>query len=152
MPFADSPEFQRLLAGNDHVDLARVALEIGRDAYPEIDIEAYLEKIRTPRGSCSHPVQARLDVREILGQINWVLFVEEEFRGNRKTTTTRGTAISTKCSIAASEFRSPSRSCTGRWPSNWALAMARASICRCISCCGSTTATKPISSTRFTAA
>lgn len=48
--FADSPEFQRLLAGNDRVDLARVALEIGRDAYPDIDIEAYVERIDAPRG------------------------------------------------------------------------------------------------------
>ena len=33
-PFADSPEFQRLLIGSNRVDLARIALEIGRDAYP----------------------------------------------------------------------------------------------------------------------
>ncbi len=44
-PFADSPEFQRLLAGHDHIDLARAALEIARDAYPEIDIEIYLDRI-----------------------------------------------------------------------------------------------------------
>ena len=60
VPFADSPEFQRLLAGDDHVDLARVALEIGRDAYPEIDIEVYLEKNSSPRGSRA-PFQAGLD-------------------------------------------------------------------------------------------
>ena len=84
--FADSPEFQRLLAGQNQVDLARVALEIGRDAYPEIDIEVL------PRDESSNAWRIRPHARfkpgsiarEILGQINWVLFVEEEFRGNRE--------------------------------------------------------------------
>jgi regulator of sirC expression with transglutaminase-like and TPR domain len=81
-PFADSPEFQRLLADDGPVHLARIALEIARDAYPDLEIEPYLGRIRVladrvrlrcPRGS---------KVRDILGQINWVLFVEEEMRGN----------------------------------------------------------------------
>jgi regulator of sirC expression with transglutaminase-like and TPR domain len=81
-PFADSPEFQRLLADDGPVHLARIALEIARDAYPDLEIESYLGRIqaladrvrlRCPRGS---------KVRDILGQINWVLFVEEEMRGN----------------------------------------------------------------------
>ena len=82
--FADSPEFRRLLAGNDQVNLARVALEIGRDAYPEIEIEAYLEKIQSFADRARSRFKAGSSVREILGQINWVLFVEEEFRGNRE--------------------------------------------------------------------
>lgn len=80
--FAHSPEFQRLLTGEGSVHLARVALEIARDAYPELEIECYLSRIqeladrvrpRCPRGA---------RVRDILGQINWVLYVEEELRGN----------------------------------------------------------------------
>ena len=80
--FAHSPEFRRLLAGEGPVDLARVALEIAGDAYPGLEIESYLARIpelaervrpRCPRGARS---------RDILGQINWVLFVEEELRGN----------------------------------------------------------------------
>jgi regulator of sirC expression with transglutaminase-like and TPR domain len=82
--FADSPEFRRLLAGNDRVNLARVALEIGRDAYPDIDIEAYLQKIQRFADRARSRFKADSSVRAILGQINWVLFVEEEFRGNRE--------------------------------------------------------------------
>ncbi len=82
VPFSDSPEFQRLLTGDDQVDLARIALEIGRDAYPEIDIEAYLARIDQLADRASTRFQPGSNAREILGQINWVLFVEEEFRGN----------------------------------------------------------------------
>jgi regulator of sirC expression with transglutaminase-like and TPR domain len=83
-PFADSPEFQRLLAGNGHVDLARIALEIGRDAYPEIDIEAYLVRIHHLADRARTRFRPGSGAREILGQINWVLFIEEEFRGNQE--------------------------------------------------------------------
>ena len=81
--FANSPEFQRLLAGNDQVNLARVALEIGHDAYPDIEIEAYLEKIQSFADRARSRIKAGSKVQAILGQINWVLFVEEEIRGNR---------------------------------------------------------------------
>jgi regulator of sirC expression with transglutaminase-like and TPR domain len=83
-PFADSPEFRRLVAGECPVDLARIALEIAGDAYSGLEIDAYLARIvelservrpRCPRGA---------GVRDVLGQINWVLYVEEELRGNQE--------------------------------------------------------------------
>jgi regulator of sirC expression with transglutaminase-like and TPR domain len=81
--FADSPEFQRLLGGRQDIDLARVALEIARDAYPEVVPAPYLARIDAlasrARARC-----AEVDpLRKVLGQINWVLFVEEGFHGNR---------------------------------------------------------------------
>jgi regulator of sirC expression with transglutaminase-like and TPR domain len=81
-PFDDSPEFQRLLAGDGPVDLARIALEIARDAYPDLEIEPYLDRIQelADRVRLRCPIGSK--VREILGQINWVLYVEEEMRGN----------------------------------------------------------------------
>ncbi len=82
--FADSPEFRLLLAGSAQVNLARIALEIARDAYPEIDVEAYLQKIQNFADRARGRFIAGAKVREILGQINWVLFVEEEFRGNQE--------------------------------------------------------------------
>jgi regulator of sirC expression with transglutaminase-like and TPR domain len=82
--FADSPEFQRLLNGNDDVNLVRVALEIGLDAYPDMEIEAYLDKIEGFADRARSRIKAGSKVPAILGQINWVLFVEEEFRGNRE--------------------------------------------------------------------
>jgi regulator of sirC expression with transglutaminase-like and TPR domain len=83
-PFAQSPEFRRLLDGAPRVALARIALEIAADTYPDLDIESYLARIAAMaeriRPRC--PRSAR--VRDVLGQINWVLFVEEELRGNRE--------------------------------------------------------------------
>jgi regulator of sirC expression with transglutaminase-like and TPR domain len=82
--FADSPEFRRLVAGDDQVNLARVALEIGRDVYPDIEIQAYLERIQRFAERARDRVKTGSTIQAILGQINWVLFVEEEFRGNRE--------------------------------------------------------------------
>lgn len=78
-----SPEFARLLSGDPQVDLARVALEIARDQNPEVDVEHSLKQIdnlaRRIRDRC--PTQAKSTT--ILSQINWALFVEDGFHGNR---------------------------------------------------------------------
>ena len=85
-PFAHNPEFRRLLgpqpAPGWKPDLARIALEIATDAYPSLDPDAYLARVdalaERVRDRCAD--LGRL--RQVLGQINWVLFVEEGFRGN----------------------------------------------------------------------
>jgi regulator of sirC expression with transglutaminase-like and TPR domain len=82
VPFAHSPEFQRLVAGARDVQLARVALEFAVDAYPGLDVETYLERIKQLAGRVRERCATGAKVREILGQINWVLYVEEELRGN----------------------------------------------------------------------
>jgi len=81
-PFAKSPEFRRLLSGDETADLLQIAFEIARDEQPHLDT-AYYDRIldrlaERVRERC--PSGAK--VRHILGQINWVLFVEERFRGN----------------------------------------------------------------------
>ncbi len=80
--FADSPEFRRLLEGDQHPDLTRIALEIARDATPNLDLDRSLGLLdalaERVRARCPEGARAR----QILGQINWVLFVEERFRGN----------------------------------------------------------------------
>jgi regulator of sirC expression with transglutaminase-like and TPR domain len=81
-PFADSPEFERLVLGADHVQLARVALEIARDAYPDLDVEAYLKRIEGLAERASSRFRLGAKVRDIIGQINWVLYVEEGIGGN----------------------------------------------------------------------
>jgi regulator of sirC expression with transglutaminase-like and TPR domain len=82
--FPYSPEFQRLAAGADRVHLARIALEIARDAHPDLDVESYLEKIdqlaRRVRDRC----RPAYSTRDILGQINWVLFVDAGLRANEE--------------------------------------------------------------------
>jgi regulator of sirC expression with transglutaminase-like and TPR domain len=80
-PFENSPEFRRLLEGA-RVDLPRVALEIASDAYPGLDIDAYLSRINDLAGRVRQRCSAGIKPRAILGHINWVLFVEEGFRGN----------------------------------------------------------------------
>ena len=44
-PFAGSPEFERLLRREARPDLTRIALEIVRDAYPDLEPGPYLERI-----------------------------------------------------------------------------------------------------------
>jgi len=82
--YPDSPEFQRLIAGDGNVQIARIALEIARDAYPDLDIEAYLGRIQELAERIRVRYRPRAKVRDILGQINWVLFVEEEIRANHE--------------------------------------------------------------------
>jgi regulator of sirC expression with transglutaminase-like and TPR domain len=81
-PFADSPEFLRLIAGERPVDLARVALEIALDADPSVDIDACLNRIASLADRVRERCPSEARPKSILGQINWVLFVEEGFRGN----------------------------------------------------------------------
>jgi regulator of sirC expression with transglutaminase-like and TPR domain len=81
-PFTDSPEFLRLIRREANPDLVRIALEIARDAYPELDADTYLGRIDdlAARVRDRSPVIGKF--RHVLGQINWVLFVEEGFAGN----------------------------------------------------------------------
>jgi regulator of sirC expression with transglutaminase-like and TPR domain len=80
--FAESPEFQRLLRQEPGADLSRIALEIARDAYPDLDIGSYLARIDALAARVRDRCPPLARIRQILGQINWVLFVEEGFQGN----------------------------------------------------------------------
>jgi regulator of sirC expression with transglutaminase-like and TPR domain len=82
--FPGSPEFERLVAGADDVHLARIALEIARDAHPELDIESYLEKIQQLAERTRDRCRPGSKIRDILGQMNWVLFVEAGLRANEE--------------------------------------------------------------------
>lgn len=77
-----SPEFGRVLKGDPRPDLARVALEIAADFYPGLDVDAQLarvEEIATRvRARCREDAPAL----RVLGQLNWVLFIEEGYVGN----------------------------------------------------------------------
>jgi regulator of sirC expression with transglutaminase-like and TPR domain len=82
--FPASPEFARLVAGADDVHLARIALEIARDAHPDLDIESYLEKIQRLAERARERCRPGSKIRDVLGQINWVLFVEAGLRANEE--------------------------------------------------------------------
>ena len=81
-PFARDEEFGRLIQGDEDVDLVRVNLEIARDAYPDLDQAEVLERIEAlaerVRDRCSPDGGALY----MVGQVNWVMFVEEGFRGS----------------------------------------------------------------------
>jgi regulator of sirC expression with transglutaminase-like and TPR domain len=79
--FGESPEFERLLRGEPS-DLVRVALEVAQDAYPGLDLERYVRRIEALAGRVRDRCPAGAKPRSLLGQINWVLFVEEGFQGN----------------------------------------------------------------------
>ncbi len=80
--FANSPEFRQLLAGEDLVDTTRLAFELARDAYPYLDEVRYLRRIDELAERVRDRCPNGLKVRQVLGQINWVLFFEEGYRGN----------------------------------------------------------------------
>jgi regulator of sirC expression with transglutaminase-like and TPR domain len=82
--FPDSPEFERLIEGAESPDLLRIALELARDAYPELEIERYLDKVGHLADRIRDRCAALSQPRKILSQINWALYVEEGYRGNRE--------------------------------------------------------------------
>jgi regulator of sirC expression with transglutaminase-like and TPR domain len=81
-PFADSPEFLRLIRGETEIDLLRVALEVARDFYPELDIDRYERLVAGLAARVRERCPARHAARAVLGQVNWVLYVEEGFEGD----------------------------------------------------------------------
>jgi regulator of sirC expression with transglutaminase-like and TPR domain len=81
--FANSPEFERLLEGQSEVCLARIALEIACDAYPELNVEDYLDRIAKLAERVRDRCRPEAKIHHVISQINWVLFVEEEIHGNQ---------------------------------------------------------------------
>ena len=81
-PFAQSPEFLKLLQGDPGADLTRIAFEIARDEYPDLDAESYLQKIEALADRVRDRCPSGAGPRQLLGQINWVLYVEEGYQGN----------------------------------------------------------------------
>jgi regulator of sirC expression with transglutaminase-like and TPR domain len=81
-PFARDPQFHRLIHGEERVDLVLVCLEIARDAYPDLEFDGILHQIEALADRVRARCAPGANARSILGQINWVLFVEEGFQGN----------------------------------------------------------------------
>lgn len=81
-PFAQSPEFLKLLRHDPAADLTRIALEISRDEYPDLDADSYLRKIEELADRVRDRCPSGAGPRQVLGQVNWVLYVEEGYQGN----------------------------------------------------------------------
>jgi regulator of sirC expression with transglutaminase-like and TPR domain len=82
--FVDSPEFCRLIAGDESADLTRIALEVAADARPGLDADSYLERIAALAARVRERTTAGASALEVVRQVNWVLYVEEGFRGNQE--------------------------------------------------------------------
>jgi regulator of sirC expression with transglutaminase-like and TPR domain len=73
-----------LIRGEANVQLARIALEIARDAYPELEIDAYLLRLRLLAERTRARCRPHATLRDVIRQINRVLFEEEGLRGNHE--------------------------------------------------------------------
>jgi regulator of sirC expression with transglutaminase-like and TPR domain len=80
--FAESPEFNRLLRGDESASLTRLAFELARDAYPRLETQSYLDRIESLAARVRERCPEGAGVRHLIGQVNWVLFVEEGYKGN----------------------------------------------------------------------
>lgn len=80
----DSPEFNLLVAGDERADLARIALEIARDADPCLDPIPYLAQIDTLAARAMPRIPDDATTEDVLRQVNWILYVEERFSGNEE--------------------------------------------------------------------
>jgi regulator of sirC expression with transglutaminase-like and TPR domain len=78
------PEFARLLQGADAIDLVRVNLEIAADAYLGLEPDSYLRRVEVLAERVAARCAPGAPGKAVLAQINWVLFVEEEFQGNQE--------------------------------------------------------------------
>jgi regulator of sirC expression with transglutaminase-like and TPR domain len=81
--FKESPEFYKLVAGYDRPSLLLIALEIAQDAYPELDFQRYRNEVAEIADRVKMRCEPGSKPRKVLGQINWALFVEEGYEGNR---------------------------------------------------------------------
>jgi regulator of sirC expression with transglutaminase-like and TPR domain len=61
-----------------------VALEIARDAYPALDVDAYVEHIDRLSQRIRERCRPDAPPLKTLSQINWVLFIEEGYTGNQE--------------------------------------------------------------------
>ena len=82
--FPPSPEFERVLRDELHPSRDRVALEIARDAYPDLDIDAYVEQIDRLAQRIRERCRSGAPTNSTLRQMNWVLFIEEGYTGNQE--------------------------------------------------------------------
>jgi regulator of sirC expression with transglutaminase-like and TPR domain len=68
----------------DHIDLGRAALTMAGCDCPGLDVDGYLEKIDRIAGAVKRRAGDDADVYRIIAALNYVLFRELGFRGNRE--------------------------------------------------------------------
>ena len=77
-------EFSKAVAGPEEtIDLGRAALTIALGDYPDLDIENYLRRIDALAVAVNQRCGADSDMFHSIAALNYVLFKEQGFRGNR---------------------------------------------------------------------
>jgi regulator of sirC expression with transglutaminase-like and TPR domain len=66
------------------IDLGKAALTIAASDYPDLDIDAYLSRIDALATSAAARLGSDADVHRSIAALNFVLFREHGFRGNRE--------------------------------------------------------------------
>ena len=98
---------QKARDSSGEIELARGALLIALQAYPNLDIEHYLRQLDALSEDFRTRYAATDSLPASLANLSQYVFDGLGFRGNRATTTTPATVISTRFSTAASAFPSP---------------------------------------------
>jgi len=77
-------DFRRAVScPDDRVDLARAALEIARDDYPDLDVGGYLRRIDQLGMEVGQRLQNETTIYHRIAALNSVIFQEHGFHGNR---------------------------------------------------------------------
>lgn len=78
-------EFRQAVQGAENdIDLGRAALAMAASDYPHLDIEGYLSRIDELAAITAARLGAKADVYRSLAALNYVLFKEHGFCGNRE--------------------------------------------------------------------
>lgn len=64
------------------ISLARAALTIARMEYPDLDADEYLKRLDWYAARVQQMLPELPDTIQVIAALNYVLFIEEEFRGN----------------------------------------------------------------------
>jgi regulator of sirC expression with transglutaminase-like and TPR domain len=85
-PFAHNPEFSKLCAGRDDIDLVAAMFELAGDAYPRAALEAGRHELNRLRTAAADRVRQlrSADLAERLEAVSDLLYCNEGFRGNRE--------------------------------------------------------------------
>ena len=86
-PLTNDPykDFRRAVdRAETKIDLGKAALTIAAADYPDLDIDAYLSRIDTLAIGTAARLGSDADVHRTIAALNFVLFQEHGFRGNRE--------------------------------------------------------------------
>jgi len=78
-------EFSQLASlADDQIDLAHGALLIAKAAYPDLNESLYLKRLDRMASRVKLDMTANTESEDIITELNYILFEQEKFRGNRE--------------------------------------------------------------------